>query len=184
MLQCAEEVLRVTGSKSEIVFQPLRRTTPPAAAQTSRKPAPCSYWQPKSPSAKACKNPSPTSSPASPPNRSDTLRTHRIQPLTSRSIIYFFSKLHLERSCAACKGSTRTQPGSEGRAKMSAVYMEMPRHPIRKSSPRRSQASVRPTHRQKISTFGAKKSAPENPGCVVIPSIFHPLRLRLRMVHR
>jgi len=70
MLQCAREVIAVTGSKSEIAFAPLPQDDP------ARR---CPDISPKSPSAKASRNPSPTSSPASPPNRSEALRAHRIQ---------------------------------------------------------------------------------------------------------
>jgi len=47
MLQCAEEVLRVTGSKSEIVFQPLPQDDPARRCPDIAKARALLNWQPK-----------------------------------------------------------------------------------------------------------------------------------------
>jgi dTDP-glucose 4,6-dehydratase len=49
MLECVEEVLRVTGSKSEIVFQPLPQDDPARRCPDIAKARALLHWEPKVP---------------------------------------------------------------------------------------------------------------------------------------
>jgi dTDP-glucose 4,6-dehydratase len=49
MLECVEEVLRVTGSKSEIVFQPLPQDDPARRCPDTAKARALLHWEPKVP---------------------------------------------------------------------------------------------------------------------------------------